>query len=1133
MKKQLLSVLFIYVLLAFWSIPIQGQLSKPILPKSYSAASIKADVPTKTMSSVDVAKARVEDAVKDLQPGTPWRFALPIAVNLNLKNSGTWEQLPDGSRVWRLRIDCPGAISVNFLYSDFFLPEGATLHLYTPDRKQLRGAFTSQNNKPDRKMATALMMGESVVLEYYEPAKVQGQGSLAISTVNHGYRGYGEANAHLGNSGSCQVDVNCSEGNAWQTIKKSVAKYTRNGSAWCSGALINNSAQDCRPLFLTANHCAEPIPLDAINSPTTGSTLVFYWNFERSGCNDGSAADDTQTTTGASILANPLVNGAHASSSDFALYLLTENPFPTYDVYFAGFNASGGIGSGSVGIHHPSGDAKKIATDGDSPTSVVNNFYWRIYWDQTANGWSVTEGGSSGSPLFNANGQIIGQLFGGFDGGQPNCSDPANDEGDYGKLSYSWTNGGAGDSRRRLWDHLDPVGSGANTVIAGSANPCVILANDLCANALPISCGGSVSGNTDSATPTDSPNVNCGTSSTPVSKGIWYRLTGDDSYVTLSMCSGTNFDSKIQVFSGSCGALSCIAGNDDFCSTFGPSEVSFAAQAGTSYYIYVFGFIGATGDFTLTATCCDLPEAKCKNHTVQLDDTGSASILASNVNNGSTVDCGQATLTVTPNSFNCSNVGDNLVTLTITDIHGNSDNCTATVKVEDNVAPDAVCKDITVQLDANGDGSIIASDVDGGSTDACGIASISATPTTFNCSNVGPNNVVLTVNDVNGNSNTCDATVTVEDNIPPVITLCVGNSIDFNGEDEILSSLGIDFDATDACGIASITYDPEYITCDQLGSSVPVTVTATDNNGNPSSCVANVLVTGLPCGWMDFGDDGIGCTDSNDASYDVPSETFTLVSEGCYSTNFGADDAAYVKYELCGDGEIIAHVGSINPLAQGWAGISARESNAPGSKKVALSTNLSNFGRREVRTTTNGYAFPQQFFRPGATWLKLVRNGHQFTGYMSVNGINWQLVMAANVPMTNCIQFGLFLTNYNGSTVTATFDNVEVTESGILPFSTPEIGAGETDVPYFDAEDFSIFPNPAKEQVHLDLINYYGKEVQVEILNQLGQPIQQRRLDEVGSSPEQFDVNTLSSGTYFIRITTNKGDKVKKFLIIK
>lgn len=490
LKKALFAFAILFLGLA--STPtLNAQISTKTKPYSFTHDLNDKTLPVTRMPEIDLAKVRAEDAADSRDGSTPcWRFAIPHLVRLNLKNAGHWQTLPNGDRLWRLQINCPGAISVNLLYNDFYLPEGATLHLYRPDGQQVRGAFTSRNNTSDRQFATAILVGQSVVLEYYEPLAVQGQGSISIDRVNHGYRGYGESNVDLGDSGDCQVNINCPEGDDWQIFKKSVAKYTVNGNAWCSGALVNNTAQDCRPLFLTANHCAEPVGLDAINSSTTVNTLVFYWNFERSSCLDTGLVDDTQTTVGASILANPLVSGSHGNSSDFALYLLSENPKEDYDVYFAGWDASGNTGTGGVGIHHPSGDAKKIATHNITPTSVQSDRYWRIFWLATANGQSVTEGGSSGSPLFRANGRIIGQLFGTFSGTNPNCSDPDNDNGDYGRLDYSWDNDGATDSRRRLRDHLDPVGLGATTVLNGADNPCCDIAitnvsktNEICPDA--------------------------------------------------------------------------------------------------------------------------------------------------------------------------------------------------------------------------------------------------------------------------------------------------------------------------------------------------------------------------------------------------------------------------------------------------------------------------------------------------------------------------------------------------------------------------------------------------------------------------------------------------------------------------
>lgn len=463
-------LVFSFVLLLL--IPnLHAQISRGGAPRSFSAA-LTGTVQTVTTPAVDLTRVRAEDEEND-GTNSPIRFAIPFKVHLTLENAGTWTELTGGDRIWRLRAHCPDAQSINFLYDDFHMPEGGLFYLYTPDHNQVLGAFGAHNNRPYSGFATAVTIGDEIMLEYFEPAADRGRGRISIAQIAHGYRFFGEDGSEgLGDGGACQVNVNCSpEGDNWQVEKKSVARIVVNGSALCTGTLINNSAQDCTPYFLTANHCIEG-SYDAVTNPNIPG-FVFYWNYERPGC-PNTGTPPNQTTSGATVVANPSVGGNAAASSDFALLRLTSNPVDVYDVYFAGFDASGSPGTGGVGIHHPAGDAKKIATHNITPTSVVSDHFWRIFWSQTPNGWSVTEGGSSGSGLFNSQKRLIGQLFGGFAGGQPNCSDPANDEGDYGKLSYSWNNNGATDSRRRLRDWLDPVGGGSITVVNGQST-CVPL----------------------------------------------------------------------------------------------------------------------------------------------------------------------------------------------------------------------------------------------------------------------------------------------------------------------------------------------------------------------------------------------------------------------------------------------------------------------------------------------------------------------------------------------------------------------------------------------------------------------------------------------------------------------------------
>ena len=208
-------------------------------------------------------------------------------------------------------------------------------------------------------------------------------------------------------------------------------------------------------------------------------------------------------------------------------------------------------------------------------------------------------------------------------------------------------------------------------------------------------------------------------------------------------------------------------------------------------------------------------------------------------------------------NYDCANVGSNTETLVVIDANGNSTTCTSTVTVEDNVAPTAICQDITVQLDGSGAASIVAGDIDNGSNDACGTVTLAADILTFDCNNVGPNTVTLTVTDVNGNTSTCTATVTVEDNIDPVITCASDDSRFVNQTNNTYEVQGTEFDAaaTDNCSVATISHNaasisgaiagPDNVSLDgwQLPVGVnTVTFTATDTNGNTATCDVAITV---------------------------------------------------------------------------------------------------------------------------------------------------------------------------------------------------------------------------------------------------------------------------------------------------
>jgi hypothetical protein len=236
--------------------------------------------------------------------------------------------------------------------------------------------------------------------------------------------------------------------------------------------------------------------------------------------------------------------------------------------------------------------------------------------------------------------------------------------------------------------------------------------------------------------------------------------------VTVLLSEGGSLTAS-QVDNGSndaCGIASLTLSQTEFtCAEVGPNQVTLTVTDRN----------GNTETCNATVTVVDdiNPVVLTQDITVQLNSNGITTIDANDVDNGSSDNCAIATLIVSPNSFTCANEGPNTVTLTVTDVNGNVASATAVVTVQDNVAPTAVCNAISVGLNSSGEYVLTTSDINSianGSSDACGIASLSVSPNSFTCDNIGANTVTLTVTDNNGNSSSCSTTVTVNGIIPTV-----------------------------------------------------------------------------------------------------------------------------------------------------------------------------------------------------------------------------------------------------------------------------------------------------------------------------------------------------------------------------
>ena len=442
------------------TLSVFGQLNEGGQPLSFTHSNSSDAFQHISLSPPDVSKLLEEDRAGD-DSFRSERFAVLVPVGLDPLNSGTWEALPGGSSLWRLKLSLEGSLGSSLYFTGFDLPEQAKLFVYNEDKEELKGAFTWRNNQEVGMFATELIYSSTVVIELNVPPGMEPGNWFTLSEMTYCYGDHAvllQADG-FGDSQFCEVNINCSpEGDNWQDEKKGVVRIQVrvNGSAyWCTGSMINNTSMDKTPYLLTADHCAYKFGKYA--TPVDLATWLFYFNYESGGCADPQLEPQLFSMTGCEKIAH---DGTHGSDgSDFYLVKLFNNIPASYNVYFNGWSTVDVPSSSGVTIHHPDGDIKKISTYLETPTtsSWQSNglpSHWKVIWAETTNNWGVTEGGSSGAPLFDNIGRVVGTLTGGL----ASCSNPALPDY-YGKFSYHWESNGIHDTTQ-LKPWLDPGNTG-------------------------------------------------------------------------------------------------------------------------------------------------------------------------------------------------------------------------------------------------------------------------------------------------------------------------------------------------------------------------------------------------------------------------------------------------------------------------------------------------------------------------------------------------------------------------------------------------------------------------------------------------------------------------------------------------
>lgn len=390
-------------------------------------------------------KALLMNELASQRPGRPIQFAISDTLKANVYNSGEWTKTRGSKELWSLEIESKGAESLNLGFEKFRLPAETELTIYNKAKTYKLGPYTEKDNDDHLQLWTPIIKGDLIIIELHIPTAKKDELLLELNYINHDFMGFGKSF-----SGSCNLDVVCSEEDGYEMVDlyrdiiRSVGAYHINGNETCSGVLINNTRQDKRGYFLTAEHCG-------INNNNAAS-VVTYWNYQNSYCRlpnspqSGLIGDGNldQFNSG-SILR------ARNANSDFCLIEFDDPIKPEYDPFYSGWDRNFQSTEMAICIHHPGVEEKRISFEFNAVEVGPGNYIEVADWDI-----GTTEGGSSGSPLYTKDKKIIGQL----EGGLAACSNDLSDS--YGSFAVSWFGSGTPATSLKTW--LDPDNLDLNSI---------------------------------------------------------------------------------------------------------------------------------------------------------------------------------------------------------------------------------------------------------------------------------------------------------------------------------------------------------------------------------------------------------------------------------------------------------------------------------------------------------------------------------------------------------------------------------------------------------------------------------------------------------------------------------------------
>ena len=416
-----------------------------------------------TMPAFNLDSVRRSDTMNRENMRRDFPFAYKFHTHIERGKDGNEWTLTDGTRVWQVGIHSQGAYSINLLFTEYHVPEGAKLFLYNADHSYIIGAFDHRNNSPSGVLPVRPVAGESIIIEYSEPVDAAFPGQLVIGEVNHDYRDIlrrepaddlTEGTSLPTGYYDCMPDVLCHEEVDEATIRSTLLLMV-NGTTAGTATLLNNTANDGTPYVLTAAHCLNgDRKRDWDYYATQAQTIIVFFNYQRPVCGTSMKATEEMSIATAYLR-------AAIEEKDIVLLELPEKPPYYYNAYYAGWSKNIDA-KPYTNIHHPQAAVKKYGFYDDNLTWTT---FSHTLFDTNSHlrmaKWTIgsTAPGSSGSPLFNADRLVIGGLSGGYSlCGTP---DPTGTHDYFFALAQGWE---TSNPANQLKTYLDPKNTGASSM---------------------------------------------------------------------------------------------------------------------------------------------------------------------------------------------------------------------------------------------------------------------------------------------------------------------------------------------------------------------------------------------------------------------------------------------------------------------------------------------------------------------------------------------------------------------------------------------------------------------------------------------------------------------------------------------